>query len=135
MKPLAIWLGAVGAVFVLLALVTSLLPKDTSRVFVVVDSSFAMRSVWDDIESELDDIGGRDDAEFALATEKAFIHSWQDDLRLGAIEPFAPCTFEGIEGHTEVGEADDLILITTAGSCATTALTGWEIRLLDSTAG
>ena len=66
----------------------------------------------------------------ALATEKDFIHTWSDQLRLGAISPFAPCTFAGIENHAEVGEADTLILITTAASCDTTALTDSDIRLL-----
>ena len=47
------------------------------------------------------------------------------------MDPFAPCTFEGIDAHTEVAEADDLILITTSTSCDTTAFTDWEIILLE----
>ena len=130
MKPLAIWLVVVAAVFGILAVIAGLLPTDTQRVFVVVDASFAMRPVWDQVDDELDRIDSREDAEFALATEKDFIHTWSDQLRLGAISPFAPCTFAGIENHAEVAEADTLILITTAASCDTTALTDWDIRLL-----
>jgi hypothetical protein len=46
---------------------------------------------------------------------------------LPGIEPFAPCTFDTIETYPEVAEADELILITTAASCDTTALTDWKI--------
>ena len=131
MKPLAIWLLVVAAVFAILAVVATMLPTDTKRVFVVVDSSFPMREVWDDVDDELDRIDNRDDAEFALATEKDFIHTWRDELRLGSVEPFAPCTFEGIDASAEVIEADSLILITTSKSCDSSQFVDWEIRHLD----
>ena len=100
--------------------------------FVVVDSSFQMRPVWTDVQLELDRIDDEDHAEFALATEKEPIHSWQSELVLVGVEAFAPCTFEGIDDHPEVAEADDLVLITTsANTCDTTALVDWEIIELD----
>ena len=85
---------------------------DTGRVFVLVDSSFPMESVWDQVGDELDEIDDQRFSEFALATEKARVHSWSDDLRLGAVTPFAPCGFDDVAGYTEIGEADNLILIT-----------------------
>ena len=126
MKPLAIWIAVVALVFGGFAIATSVL-RDTTRVFVVVDSSFAMQTVWSQVPDELDRIDSRDYAEFALATEKDFVHTWQSDLKLIGVEPFAPCTFETIENHPEVAEADELILITTVGSCDTSALVGWDI--------
>ena len=133
MRPLAIWLVVVVAVFAGLAVAASLWPEDEAKqVFVVVDSSFAMREVWDQVDDELDRIDDRDNATFALATEKDFIHGFQDQLRLGAISAFAPCDFAEIETYTQMAEADDLILITTGGSCDTTALVDWEIRELGS---
>jgi hypothetical protein len=131
MKPLAIWLGIVAVVFGGYALITSA-TRDTSQVFVVVDSSFQMRPVWTDVQLELDRIDDQDHAEFALATEKGPVHSWQPELTLVGVDAFAPCTFEGIDGSAEAAAADERILITTtANTCDTTALTGWEIIQLD----
>ena len=126
MKPLAIWVAVVAVVFGGFAIVTSVL-RDTTRVFVVVDSSFAMRTVWPQVPDELERIEGRDYSEFALATEKDAVHGWAPELTLTGVEPFAPCTFEAIEDYPEVAEADKLILITTAGSCDTSVLDGWDI--------
>ncbi|MGI9623530.1 MAG: hypothetical protein ACR2PK_11890 [Acidimicrobiales bacterium] len=126
MKPLLIWVGIVGAVFAIFAVVT-IWVRDTSRVFVVVDSSFPMSSVWSQVTDALDDIDDQSRAEFALATEKQSIHGWQSTLTLVGVEPFAPCTFETIAGYPQVTEADELILVTTRSSCDTSALAGWEI--------
>lgn len=129
MKALAIWIGVFVVVFAVFAIVTSAL-RDTSRVFVVVDSSFPMTTVWSQVPRELDRIDGQDHAEFALATEKQSVHSWTSELSLTGVQPFAPCTFETIDSYPEVAEADELILITTSGSCDTQGLTGWEVRTL-----
>ncbi|NOX31213.1 MAG: hypothetical protein GXP35_14370 [Actinobacteria bacterium] len=55
MKPLAIWVAIVAVVFGAYALVTSSL-RETSQVFVVVDSSFDMGPVWRGVQRELDRI-------------------------------------------------------------------------------
>ncbi len=94
MKPLAIWIAVVAVVFGGYALVTRN-ARDTEQVFVVVDSSFQMQPVWSDVRRELDRIDDAEYSEFALATEKEFIHSWQPELELVGVEPFAPCGFDG----------------------------------------
>jgi hypothetical protein len=130
MKPLAIWLAIVAVVFGGYALITTA-TRDTTQVFVVVDSSFQMRPVWTDVQLELDRIDDQDHAEFALATEKGPVHSWQPELSLVGVDAFAPCTFEGIDESAEATDADERILITTtANTCDTTALTGWDIIAL-----
>jgi hypothetical protein len=126
MKPLAIWLLAVGVVFGGYAIATSLL-RETTSVFVVVDSSFPMTAVWSQVPGQLDELDDEDHTEFALATEKRGVHGWQSELTLTGIEPFAPCTFEGIGDYPEAADADELVLVTTPGSCDTSALTGWRI--------
>lgn len=125
-----IWLGGLVVVLVVFAVAVNLV-RDTSRVFVVVDSSFPMAAVWSRVPDELDEIDDRRYAEFALATEKSLVHSWRDELRLGAVTAFAPCDFEGIASHTEVTGADELILITTSTSCSTEAFTDWTIIVVD----
>jgi len=129
-KPLAIWV--IGFLVVLGVFVLAVnIVRDTGRVFVAVDSSFPMESVWIQVPDELNKIDDRRFSEFALATEKSLVHSWSDELRLGAVTPFAPCGFGDVATHNEVGEADNLILITTAASCPTEQFVDWEIILLD----
>lgn len=131
MKPLAIWVAIIAVVFGGYALITSAV-RDTTQVFVVVDSSFQMRPVWSDVQLELDRIDDEDRSEFALATEKEPVHSWQSELRLVGVEAFAPCTFEGIGVLPEAGEADELILITTSeNACDISTLSDWKVIELD----
>ncbi len=132
MKPLAIWVAIVAVVFGGYALIASLL-AETERVVVVVDASQPMALLNNDIIIELDRIDDRDDAEFALATisdrpsNSGLVHSWQSELRWPNTPLFGPCSFDGIETLPEVADAGERILITTAGSCDTTALTDWTI--------
>jgi hypothetical protein len=133
-KPFAIWLAIVAVVFGVYALVSVSL-QETSRVFVYVDASNPMAPVWRDVPGALDDVDDRDDAEFSLARGQSrgstLIHSWQPELRWSNVDPFAPCSFEMIDGFDEASAADEKILITTADSCDTSALTDWEIILLE----
>jgi hypothetical protein len=130
MKPLAIWLAIVAVVFGGYALVTTLL-RDTERIFVFVDTSQPMEFLENEIVVELDRLDDRDHAEFALARGQSrgeqLVHSWQAELRWTSTPLFAPCSFGGVETFSEATDADERILITTAGSCDTAALTDWEI--------
>lgn len=131
MKALAFWLAGFVVVFGGLALIINAV-RETDRVFVVVDSSFPMMQVWNQVPRELDRLDDGRFTEFALATEKNLIHSWAPGLALSGVNPFAPCDFDEIEDHVEVVEADELILITTSGSCDTDGLTeAWNIVLLE----
>jgi len=129
-KPLVIWVIGFLVVLGVFAVVVNVV-RDTGRVLVVVDSSFPMESVWNQVPDELDRIDDRRFSEFALGTEKNLVHSWSDMLRLGAVKPFAPCGFDDVMAYTEIGEADDLILITTPASCPTDQFLDFEIVLLD----
>ena len=117
MRPFAIWVLVVGGIFAVLAIAAALWPEDDpDQVFVVVDSSFPMRAVWDDVDTELSRIEG-DGGTFALATEKRVIQAtFQDELRLGSVEAFAPCDFDEVLAYPQIDEADRLILVTTSGS-------------------
>ena len=130
MKPLAIWIAIVAVVFGGYALVASLL-SETEQVFVFVDSSNRMELLEKEIIVELDRIDDRDDAEFALARGQdrgsELVHSWQTEFRWASTPLFAPCSFDGIDAFAEATDADERILITTAGSCPTEALSDWTI--------
>ncbi len=130
MKPLAFWvIGLAVALGIFVAVVNVV--RETGRVLVVVDSSFPMAEVWNRVPSELDEIDEQRYSEFALATEKSLVHSWSQELRLGAVTAFAPCDFDEITTYTEVADADELILITTSTSCSTEAFSDWTIILID----
>ncbi|MDH3706661.1 MAG: hypothetical protein OES57_11385 [Acidimicrobiia bacterium] len=132
MRPFAIWVLVVAAVFAALAIAAAVWPEDEpDQVFVVVDSSFPMRAVWDEVDDELARIEGRGSATFALATEKRVIHGFQSELRLGSVEAFAPCDFDEVLAYPQIAEADELILVTTDGSCDTAAFADWDIRTLE----
>jgi hypothetical protein len=129
-KPLAVWVIGFLVVFGVFALVVNIV-RDTGRVFVVVDSSFQMERVWSQVPERLDEIDDQRFSEFALATEKTMVHSWSDQLRLGAVTAFAPCGFDDVAAYGEIDEADDLILITTPASCASELFADWKIILLE----
>lgn len=132
MKPLAIWSAGFLVVFGTFAVGYHFLRTSSpERVSVVIDASFAMNEVWQDVPDALDEIDNQRYAEFALATEKQHIRTWDSNLTLPDISPFGPCDFEEILGYQEVTEADDLILITTPSSCDTTAHAEWTVIALD----
>ena len=126
MKPLAIFLAALLLAFGGLAAVITL-SRDTERIFVVVDSSFPMREVWRQVPGALDTLDDAGYSEFALATEKDLIHSWQERLRFRESRAYAPCDFADIKAYAEASEADELVLITTPGSCPTDIFGEWTI--------
>lgn len=130
MKPLAFWVVGLAVALSVFVVVVNIV-RETGRVLVVVDSSFPMTEVWDAVSDELDEIDNQRYSEFALATEKSLVHSWSQELRLGATTPFAPCDFGEIAAYPEAQDADDLILITTSTSCSTEAFSDWSIIILD----
>jgi hypothetical protein len=134
MKPLAIWLAVVAVIFGGYALIANTL-RETSQVFVFVDSSNPMEAVWRKVTVELDRIDDRDDAEFALAHGQSLgselAHTFQPTLDLVGVVPFAPCSFADIDTFPEATEADERILITTTATpCDTSTLTDWTVITL-----
>lgn len=131
MKALVIYLIGVAIAFGALAFLISQ-PETTAsgRAFVVVDSSFPMQDVWSQVPTTLEALEEEGFEAFALATEKGEVHSWQEALRLGSTRPFAPCDFAELDGYSQAEEADERILVTTAASCPTDALSGWRVLLL-----
>lgn len=126
MRPLVIFLAGVALVFGAIS-AAIVLTRPTERVFVVVDNSFSMRAVWNQVPGALEDVEDEGYAEFALATEKELVHSWQGAFELRARTPYAPCDFGDLGAHAEAADADVRVLITTAGSCPTDGLTDWRI--------
>ena len=130
LKPLAVWLVATLTVFAVIGGIYHVyLTANPAKVFVVVDASNPMTSVWDQVPGALDDISGRRYAEFSLAVEavghEQSIHGWSSTLDLGAQTPYAPRDLQF--DYPEIEEADELYLITNADAAETSHLTGWII--------
>jgi len=127
MKPLAIWLAMTLIIFGLFSGVYHLyLSARPTKVLVVVDSSFPMDAVWDQVPDALEDIGGRRYAEFSLATEKGRIHSWSSTLKLGTVSAYAPRSWDGLN-YPEIEEAAEIYLLTNADPSETAQFRGWNI--------
>ncbi len=106
--------------------------REPERVFVVVDSSFPMRDVWNQVPDVLDRLDDGRYAEYALATEKAPVHGWQRQLTLGATDAFAPCGFERVPGFPLIAQADRVIVVTAEDSCDTSSLpANWDVMKLE----
>ncbi len=133
MKALGVWLAGFVLLFGGYSGVTHLVrDSDPESVFVIVDSSFQMREVWTQVPDVLDEIDDARYAEYALATEKGPVHGWQEQLTLGAADAFAPCGFDRVETYPLVAEADQVVVVTTEGSCETDSLpSDWVVRRLE----
>lgn len=107
-----------------------LLARNPRKVLVVVDSSFSMRAVWHLVPGKVKTLSGRRYTEFGLVTEKIRIHKWSPELRLGSVSPYAPRNFANLEDgdyFPEIGEANEIYLITSAPEALTRGFGGWEI--------
>lgn len=119
MKAFGIWIaGFVVAFGVYGGATHAARSGDPREVFVVVDSSFQMRPVWNQVPRVLDGLDDERYAEFALATEKGFVHDFDDRLTLGAVDAFAPCDFDNVADYSAADEADEVIFVTSAAGCA-----------------
>jgi hypothetical protein len=128
-RPLLVFLVGVALVFGALA-AAIVLTRPSERAFVVVDSSFPMRAVWDQVPGVLDGIADEGYADVSLATEKDLVHSWQPTFELPVLTPYAPCDLSGIGSYTEAQTADVRVLVTTPESCPSDAYDDWQVRTL-----
>jgi hypothetical protein len=133
-RALAVWLPVVAVLFGGYAWLTDrALGEDPEQVLVVVDSSFDMEPYWRQADAELAGIEGERYTEYALATEKELVHGFQEDLGdVAGVTPFAPCQAEEALALPEAGQADRVVLVTTAGSCLDAeAPASWERVTVD----
>ncbi len=131
MKAFAVWLAANLLAFGLLGGSYHLsLTDEPRKVLVVVDSSFAMKSVWHRVPKLLEEIGERRYARFALITEKGRVHDWEARPRLGRLQAYAPRNFEKLaEGAAfpEIGEASEIYFLTNAPEAELESLGAWTV--------
>ena len=101
------------------------------RVLVAVDTSFPMQAVWSQVPHTLDTLQTRRYSLFSLITEKARVHTWQPQLALGHVQPYAPRALVQLLDHQkypEIAAADQVYVVTNAAHSATLAADArWHI--------
>ena len=131
MKPFLVWLALALAAFGSLGGAYHLsLSSDPRKVLVIVDSSFAMKSIWHRVPHALDRIGDRRYAAFGLMTEKNRVHGWQSKLVLGRLVPYAPRDFAQLKttkGTPEAERATEVYFLTNAAADQLDGLPSWTI--------
>jgi len=101
------------------------------RVLVAVDASFPMHTVWSQVPETLAALQARRYTLFSLITDKARVHTWQPQLELGHVQPYAPRALSQLLDHQkypEIAAADQVYVVTNAAHSATLAAdTRWHI--------
>ncbi len=105
------------------------------RVLVIVDTSYPMSAVWDQVPSALALLEGSRYMVFALASDKGRIHGWRSTLELGRNVPYAPRNLKDLRQQLpmpELEEASEIVLITNAPEKELPPSNGWKIVHLGS---
>ena len=135
MKPFSIWLAITLFVFGMFGgSYHFYLTENPRRVLVVVDSSFHMKSAWQQMSGVLKNLGSLRYAEFSLITEKNSVHGWSPRLNLGKVSPYAPRSFSKLEGkgnYPAIEEAGEIFFLTNADASMTEGFSGWHIIRLE----
>ena len=100
------------------------------KVLVVLDSSYPMRPVWDQVPSLLRSVSGVRYSLYALATDKGPVHGWQPVLDLGATQPYAPRDLTDLSRRLPAAwqsEATATWLITNAPPAELPPNGGWTV--------
>lgn len=118
MSAFSKWLALAGGLFGLTAgAYHAYLLASPKKVLVVVDSSYPMGQVWNQVPPVLQSLSGKRYSVFALATDKGLIHGWQPTLDLGAAGTYAPRQLTDLWQRLPVEErnqAQEVHLITNA---------------------
>ena len=117
MKPFSIWLAITLFAFGMFGgSYHFYLTENPRRVLVVVDSSFHMKSAWQQVSGVLKNLGSLRYAEFSLCliTEKNSVHGWSPRLNLGKVSPYAPRSFSKLVGkgnYPAIEEAGEIFFL------------------------
>jgi hypothetical protein len=106
------------------------LQASPKKVLVILDASFPMGPVWEQVPPLLNSVAGRRYSVFALATDKGRIHGWQRTLELGRAVPYAPRNLKDLPDRLqlpELGEATETVLITNADPREMTTKLDWKV--------
>ena len=125
MKQLLIWCAVFLGLYAGLSGAYHLhLTSHPRRVLVAVDTSFPMQAVWSQVPDTLAALQAQRYTLFSLITDKAKIHTWQPQLDLGHLQPYAPRALaQMLDRHRypEMVAADQVYVVTNAANGAALA--------------
>ena len=131
MRILALWLTIALSTFAALGGAAHWrLSADPQRIAVVLDSSYAMQTVWHRVPAALDALDDRRYAQFSLLTDKGRQHGWSRRLKLGGLRAYAPrdlAKLVDLDRYPEIDQADRIYFVTNAPTAETDGLTDWTV--------
>jgi len=126
MKPFSIWLAITLFAFgVFGGSYHFYLTENPRRVLVVVDSSFHMKSAWQQVSGVLKNLSSLRYAEFSLITEKNSVHGWSPRLN------WSFSKLKGKGNYPAIEEAGEIFFLTNADASMTEGFSGWHIIRLE----
>ena len=139
MKQFLVWCVAFLGLYGVLSSTYHLhLTRHPRRVLVAIDTSFPMHAVWSQVPGVLAALQTQRYTLFSLITDKTHIHTWQPQLVLGHLRPYAPRTLAQMldqRRYPDIGAADQVYVVTNAANRAALAEDKrWHIVPLQPTA-
>ena len=95
------------------------LTRHPRRVLVAVDTSFPMQVVWSQVPDMLAALRTQRYTLFSLITDKTHIHTWQPQLDLGHLQPYAPRALAQMldqRRYPDIVVADQVYVVTNAAN-------------------
>jgi hypothetical protein len=95
------------------------LTRHPRRVLVAVDTSFPMQVVWSQVPDTLAALRTQRYTLFSLITDKTHIHTWQPQLDLGHLQPYAPRALAQMldqRRYPDIVVADQVYVVTNAAN-------------------
>ena len=120
MKQLLIWCAVFWGLYGGMSAAYHLhLTRHPRRVLVAVDTSFPMQVVWSQVPDTLAAIQTQRYTLFSLITDKTHIHTWQPQLALGHLQPYAPRALAQMldqRRYPDIVVADQVYVVTNAAN-------------------
>ncbi|MGE3535800.1 MAG: hypothetical protein AB7N91_00020 [Candidatus Tectimicrobiota bacterium] len=132
MKPLLRWCAVFFGLYAALGTACHLyLTQHPRTVLVALDTSFPMHPVWPQVPATLAALQAYRYALFSLVTDKTSLHTWQPQLTLGSVQPYAPRALEALldpRRYPALLSADRVYVVTNAASSPLlTAHPRWQL--------
>ncbi|MGN7610546.1 hypothetical protein ACQZV8_00490 [Magnetococcales bacterium HHB-1] len=132
MKIFSLWLAITITVYGLFATASHhYYSHNPHRIMIILDSSFAMKPAWRQVEKILTRFNPRRYTEYRLITEKRAVHHWQKRLKPGRLSPYAPRNFSWLQSQgkeqIEQSAATKIYMITNADQSQIGPFDHWEI--------
>ena len=116
MKAFIVWLIIFVALYAGLSVPYHVyLQRHPRRVLIAVDTSYPMRSAWQQVSATIAAIPKERYSQFSVITDKTKIHSWQNQAKLGNVQLYGPRDLGKLldrQRYPEINAARRIYLVT-----------------------